>query len=306
MTLSRPWLSHLALAAILSACGGVGPEIGEEKEGTLEDAVHEGDAPPALMTQMRACQQGPCEVRIVNEATQRCVALGSDGQWVTEPCSDSAEQTFVISSTQQGFWSFDLRGIRHQASGRCLSYGPNAPRADPCSSSSLAQRWSFVTGGHDEWIEPEATHGADLYPSRSDSLLRDEGTSHRVVSHVRGTTINRSARWTFVATTTSEPEPEPAPTNVLSASGSVTRSQELRWATASLQAGTYTFAMSGTNDADLYVRIGSAPTLSSYTCRPYRSDSNERCVVTLAAPATVHAMVRGYAASSSFTLTGTR
>lgn len=59
------------------------------------------------------------------------------------------------------------------------------------------------------------------------------------------------------------------------------------------------------NDADLYVRIGSAPTTTQYDCRPYKNGSNETCSVTLPQPAKLHVMVRGYSSStSSFTLTG--
>ena len=72
-----------------------------------------------------------------------------------------------------------------------------------------------------------------------------------------------------------------------------------------LAAGTYEFGMTGNNDADLYVRIGSAPTTTQYDCRPYKSGSNESCSVSLSSPAKIHVMVRGYSqATSSFQLVG--
>lgn len=52
--------------------------------------------------------------------------------------------------------------------------------------------------------------------------------------------------------------------------------------TASLTAGRYTFALQGAGDADLY----------------------ETCTIELTAPTAIHVMVRGYAASSTFTLAG--
>jgi hypothetical protein len=33
----------------------------------------------------------------------------------------------------------------------------------------------------------------------------------------------------------------------------------------------------GTGDADLYVKFGSAPTATSYDCRPYLNGNNESC-----------------------------
>ena len=90
----------------------------------------------------------------------------------------------------------------------------------------------------------------------------------------------------------------------LDESGTVARDQEIRFETPVLPAGQYTFEMTGSGDADLYVRTGSAPTTSAYDCRPYESGSAESCRVDLAADATIHIMVRGYAASSDWQLTG--
>ena len=90
----------------------------------------------------------------------------------------------------------------------------------------------------------------------------------------------------------------------LNENGSVAQSVETRYQTPELPAGAYTFAMTGTGDADLYVRRGAAPTTASWDCRPYRNDSNETCTVTLDAPAPIYVMVRGYAAASTFTLVG--
>jgi hypothetical protein len=63
---------------------------------------------------------------------------------------------------------------------------------------------------------------------------------------------------------------------------------------------TLTATMTGDNDADLYVRKGSAPTASTYDCRPYREGSAESC--SIVGPATVYVGVNGYAANSTFSL----
>jgi hypothetical protein len=55
------------------------------------------------------------------------------------------------------------------------------------------------------------------------------------------------------------------------------------------------FQMTGTTgDADLYVKYGSAPTTSSYDCRPYISGDNEACTMPSATAGTWYVMVRGY------------
>lgn len=90
----------------------------------------------------------------------------------------------------------------------------------------------------------------------------------------------------------------------LNASGPVKKGEIKRFPTPTLAAGTYSFTMTGTNDADLYVRIGSEPSANRYDCRPYKSGSNETCEVTLPRSAKVYVQVRGYATTSNFELVG--
>lgn len=64
------------------------------------------------------------------------------------------------------------------------------------------------------------------------------------------------------------------------------------------------FAMSGgTGDADLYVRFGSAPTTSTYDCRPYLSGNAETCSVASPQAGTWHVAIRAYTSFSGVSLT---
>ncbi|NQY35144.1 MAG: M4 family metallopeptidase [Alteromonadaceae bacterium] len=66
-----------------------------------------------------------------------------------------------------------------------------------------------------------------------------------------------------------------------------------------------TFNMSGgSGDGDLYVKFGSAPTLSSYDCRPYIASNNEECAFPSAQSGTYHVMVVGYSSYTNATLVG--
>ena len=58
----------------------------------------------------------------------------------------------------------------------------------------------------------------------------------------------------------------------------------------------------GTGDADLYVKKGSAPTTSSYDCRPYTSGNTETCDMSSLGAGTYYIMVYGYRAVSGLTL----
>jgi hypothetical protein len=83
--------------------------------------------------------------------------------------------------------------------------------------------------------------------------------------------------------------------------GTIVKSAWKQLGPYNLAAGaTLTAAMTGTGDADLYVRKGAAPTAASYDCRPYRSGTAESCSVV--GPGVVYVGVNGYAASSDYQL----
>jgi hypothetical protein len=58
----------------------------------------------------------------------------------------------------------------------------------------------------------------------------------------------------------------------------------------------------GTGDADLYVRSGTAPTLTTYDCRPYLTGNGETCSFTNPAAGNWYIMLNGYAAYSGASL----
>jgi hypothetical protein len=83
--------------------------------------------------------------------------------------------------------------------------------------------------------------------------------------------------------------------------GTVARSEWKHYGPFNVAAGsTLTATMTGSGDADLYVRKNAAPTMAAYDCRPYRNGSNEEC--SIVGPATVYVGINGYAASSSFSV----
>ncbi|OHU85038.1 MULTISPECIES: S8 family peptidase [Pseudoalteromonas] len=60
----------------------------------------------------------------------------------------------------------------------------------------------------------------------------------------------------------------------------------------------------GSGDADLYVKQGSAPTTSSYDCRPYRNGNNESCSFSSGQGGTYYIMLNGYTSFSGVSLVG--
>ncbi|NOJ91681.1 peptidase M4 [Corallococcus coralloides] len=68
-----------------------------------------------------------------------------------------------------------------------------------------------------------------------------------------------------------------------------------------------TYVLSGgTGDADMYIKFGSAPTTTSYDCRPYLSGNNESCsAAAKTASGKMYIMLRGYSSYSSTSLKAT-
>ncbi len=83
-------------------------------------------------------------------------------------------------------------------------------------------------------------------------------------------------------------------------SGTVAQGEWTNYGPFEATSGTFRAVMTGTGDADLYVRRGSAPTGDAFDCRPYLDGSSETCDLDGSGP--IYVSVAGYAATSDFTL----
>ena len=107
------------------------------------------------------------------------------------------------------------------------------------------------------------------------------------------------------------PTPTPTPTPV----GALLEQSTLAGARAtwtrfsvSVPAGAQSFTVvtqGGTGDADLYVRFGTAPTTTSFNCRPYTDGNNEICTFASPPAGTWHIGVRAYVAFSGLSVRAT-
>ena len=61
-------------------------------------------------------------------------------------------------------------------------------------------------------------------------------------------------------------------------------------------AGTIAVTLTGTGDADLYVKLNGQPSLNLYDCRPYAGTANENCQ--LQGPGALYVSVHGYSAAT--------
>jgi hypothetical protein len=107
----------------------------------------------------------------------------------------------------------------------------------------------------------------------------------------------------WIEETIGEPLPEPdcvgTPAS-FSDSGSLSEGERHQLGPVDVRPGTpVSVTMTGSGDADLYVRFGAAPTLRRYDCRPYLDTADEECQLSVPGGASrLFVMIDGYTASS--------
>ncbi len=97
------------------------------------------------------------------------------------------------------------------------------------------------------------------------------------------------------------PPPPPVGTpKEASFSGTVAKDQQLFHSVAlAATAQKIKVQMTGTGDADLYTKLGAAPTKTTYDCRPYKAGSSETCEVATGT-GSLEIMVIGWAKTSDY------
>jgi leucyl aminopeptidase len=88
------------------------------------------------------------------------------------------------------------------------------------------------------------------------------------------------------------------PDTVETFTGSLTLSQKKTFGPFKAGVGTFKAETTGTGDIDLYVRKGSVPTTSSYSCKSDGSTATETCSTSVTANGDVYVMLNGYTAGN--------
>jgi hypothetical protein len=187
---------------------------------------------------------------------------------------------------------------------------PTGVSATAASASQINLSWAASAGATSYTVlrsttsgGPYSSVGTSATTSFSNAALSCNTTYYYVVTASNGTCSSGNSAQ--VQATTSA-----CTGNVLSNGVPVTgisgaaSSQQFWTMTVPAGASNLQFQTSGgTGDADLYVRFGSAPTTTTYDCRPYTGGNAETCTFATPSAGTWHVMLRGYAAFSGVTLT---
>lgn len=161
------------------------------------------------------------------------------------------------------------------------------------SDGSIASRsWSFGDGSTSTAASPSKTYSAAGTYSVTLTVTDDDGATSSKTSSV---TVSSGGGGGSVLQ------------NGVPVAGISGAAGSQQFWTISVPAGASNLSIAtsgGSGDADLYVRFGSAPTTSSYSCRPYRSGNAETCTFAAPQAGTYHVMLRGYSAFSGVSLVG--
>ncbi|MCB9683737.1 MAG: M4 family metallopeptidase [Alphaproteobacteria bacterium] len=203
--------------------------------------------------------------------------------------------------------NLNLTGLS-ATSGNSLTYTIEVPEG----ATNLVFNMSGGTGDADMYIRKGSAPTDSAYDCRPYKNGNNEtctfaapaaGTWHvRVKAYSTFSGVSLTSSYDAPTTT---PDPTPTGPDLDLANLSDAKNGEQRW-TVDVPAGTSSLTVritGGTGDADLYLKKGSAPTTSSYDCRPYKNGNEETCTVTNPASGTYHIMLRAYAAYTGVHLT---
>jgi serine protease len=234
------------------------------------------------------------------------VAAGNDNANACNYSPARAANAITVGSTT----STDARSSFSNY-GTCLDIF--APGSSITSASFSSDTGSTSMSGT-SMASPHVAGVAALYlganPSATPQQVRDalvnNGTAGKVTSAGTGSP-NVLLYSTFIGGGTTPP-PDNVLTNGVATAAYSGASGSWKCWTLSVPTGKTSVVFNqagGTGDADLYVKLGSAPTTSSYNCRPYLSGNTETCTISNPAAGTWYACSYGYSSYSSTTMKGT-
>ncbi|AKT38447.1 S8 family peptidase [Chondromyces crocatus] len=196
--------------------------------------------------------------------------------------------------------------------GQCLDiFAPGTNIVSAWYTSNTATKTLSGTSMASPHVAGAAARYLSSHPSASPQEVRDALVQAATVDKITGAGTGSPNRLLYVGIETAGPPPSPSP----SPSGSLRSGVPLTGLSAPVGAWIHhtfpvpagaarvRFQMSGgVGDADLYVKRGAQPTVTSYDCRPYLLGNVETCTSNNPAEGMYHVSIRAYGAFSGVSL----
>lgn len=183
------------------------------------------------------------------------------------------------------------------------SFGPFAVKAGTLFRATMSG-----SGDGDLYVRFGSAPTASAYDCRpytgnstEECRLTTPSTATSVYVTVLGySAANISLQVEFTPGGTTAPPPSAGTPTTATVNGSVAQNEFTGYNPLTVVPGTsFVVTMTGSGDPDLYVRFGSAPTMTAFDCRPYANGPSETCTLTVPAGQTqAFVNVHGYSAAS--------
>jgi hypothetical protein len=217
-----------------------------------------------------------------NESCTVAVAAGDKVHWMVKGYAATSKITVSVGSMQgTPNYTYNTNAVRFFHVEMDLSY---ITESSPARTSHITSVDSYTRTDHYSYILEADANGKILggewlgnsHSNHPDFVWwptgKPQGTVVGKLTYAEIKAINDEA----ASTTTSTPVGE---TKELFKDVTVTYSS--KYATVGVPGGAkLVVTMTGTGNSDLYVRLGSKPTIYTFTCKSTNADSNETCTVT--------------------------
>ncbi|QNH13852.1 peptidase S8 [Xanthomonas sp. SI] len=307
---------------VLGKCGGYTSDIADAitwaSGGTVSGVP--ANTTPAEVINMSLGGSGTCSTTYQNaingavgRGTTVVVAAGNSSANVSTSvpanCANVIAVAATTSSRAKASYSNYGTGIDISAPGSSIQSTLNSGTTTPGSASYASYNGTSMAAPHVAGVVAlmQSVASTPLTPAQVESTIKSTAASFSCSQGCGAGLLDANAAVTAAlgGGTTTPPTGNTLQDGVPVAGLGASSGSELNY-TVTVPSGVSSLTVTisgGSGDADLYVRLGSAPTDSTYGCRPYLNGNNETCTFNAPSAGTYYVRLKAYSTFSGVTLT---
>jgi len=307
---------------VLGKCGGYTSDIADAitwaSGGTVSGVP--ANTTPAEVINMSLGGSGTCSTTYQNaingavgRGTTVVVAAGNSSANVSTSvpanCANVIAVAATTSSRAKASYSNYGAGIDISAPGSSIQSTLNSGTTTPGSASYASYNGTSMAAPHVAGVVAlmQSVASTPLTPAQVESTIKSTAASFSCSQGCGAGLLDANAAVTAAlgGGTTTPPTGNTLQDGVPVTGLGASSGSELNY-TVTVPSGVSSLTVTisgGSGDADLYVRLGSAPTDSSYGCRPYLNGNNETCTFNAPSAGTYYVRLKAYSTFSGVTLT---